>query len=651
MYDTVCAACALKTPSLWTSSWTIDDLRSTGQLIPRLPHSRQRLVSDMLLALPSTDSDDPSLKVALCHRCDKSLRLGRVPKLALANGTWVGEIPGVLANLSVAEKVLVARSALGRTVMVFEGGHVSSSIQLLPIDGRMHLPLDDVIMPRSISDLKALVSIVGHEEDIATMMQCPDLTVNRDRVRLALLWLKGNNDVYANCVISEERLGSLPPEVAIVHTPDDVLASSPSIKPGIFISIVASQYRRLIRGFADLHLMNRSDALIPARVRWHIDSECKITKTVVKLTSVQDPFNLLTTFPVLFPHGFGGPYGQHRKVPFGRHCIRFMRYSDGRFEDPMFMHSLFDILRRRQAHRTDLLLPSCLQPIKNDAQKEVAIREVFARAALLNERIIGTDEHRCLAANRFRAMSTTLGSPSLTLTMKSQGKTVHDDTVHDILYFHDVLSSLLNDGIRVQPSSLETNGAVVRRDSVLGSVTGFMGDLTIDSHGYPTVFMIIWLQDTPTCGERASPTFLQHLLALTKIGPCLLTRLIDHPVQLQSLIGQNGENNDNSWSLLPRYLGRTQFTKPDVHNVDAFAGVPDSNYATFLLDDDLTTAVALRLNINRVPPVHLVMRYLLGFENDICSHKFVRIEWDIVLLVLEQVYPDLRGHSAMSVLV
>jgi hypothetical protein len=45
----------------------------------------------------------------ICNSCHAALRSGKVPKLALARGLWLGQVPKVLSGLHYVEKMLVAR--------------------------------------------------------------------------------------------------------------------------------------------------------------------------------------------------------------------------------------------------------------------------------------------------------------------------------------------------------------------------------------------------------------------------------------------------------------------------------------------------------------------------------------------------------------
>ena len=46
----------------------------------------------------------------ICNSCHGSLCIGKVPRLALANGLWLGQVPDVLSSLQYFKKMLVARA-------------------------------------------------------------------------------------------------------------------------------------------------------------------------------------------------------------------------------------------------------------------------------------------------------------------------------------------------------------------------------------------------------------------------------------------------------------------------------------------------------------------------------------------------------------
>jgi len=45
----------------------------------------------------------------VCNSCCGTIRNGKIPKVALANGLWIGDVPPQLKCLNFVEKMLVAR--------------------------------------------------------------------------------------------------------------------------------------------------------------------------------------------------------------------------------------------------------------------------------------------------------------------------------------------------------------------------------------------------------------------------------------------------------------------------------------------------------------------------------------------------------------
>ncbi|KDQ25382.1 hypothetical protein PLEOSDRAFT_1013941, partial [Pleurotus ostreatus PC15] len=60
----------------------------------------------------------------ICTQCEASLRNSNMPKLALANGLWLGDVPEELLCLTFAEKLLVARVRHNSCVVRVASGRV-----------------------------------------------------------------------------------------------------------------------------------------------------------------------------------------------------------------------------------------------------------------------------------------------------------------------------------------------------------------------------------------------------------------------------------------------------------------------------------------------------------------------------------------------
>ncbi|EJD38107.1 hypothetical protein AURDEDRAFT_72512, partial [Auricularia subglabra TFB-10046 SS5] len=145
----------------------------------------------------------------VCSDCADSLSDGRVPKFALADGLWVGNVPSVLSGLTYAEKLLVARSRRHRClVRVAQSG-------MNKLNGNMicypnpYPKLYDVLPPHR-DDLDDMLAIVftGAARPLDEVLRRIPFLVRRNAVMAALDWLKLNNVLYRDIEISQLNMDS-----------------------------------------------------------------------------------------------------------------------------------------------------------------------------------------------------------------------------------------------------------------------------------------------------------------------------------------------------------------------------------------------------------------------------------------------------------
>ncbi|KAH6888905.1 hypothetical protein BKA70DRAFT_1041779, partial [Coprinopsis sp. MPI-PUGE-AT-0042] len=116
-----CAVCGELHPRLTLTPMTsfetdfFDPLNVQG--ISRLPRQRS---SDPILDVPGPVLDHRLDKV--CSSCVRQLKKSRIPRLALANGLWLGEVPNELSNLTFDEKLPIARVRHNRCVVRVTSG-------------------------------------------------------------------------------------------------------------------------------------------------------------------------------------------------------------------------------------------------------------------------------------------------------------------------------------------------------------------------------------------------------------------------------------------------------------------------------------------------------------------------------------------------
>jgi hypothetical protein len=233
--------------------------RAQGQkhVLSEIPNTRSHLVAhpthpvhdtwDGLLILHEhVEGEGHRASGWVCHNCMAALSRDRLPKFALANEMWIGQVPHELDILTIPEQILIARHH--PRCFVFK---------LYPRDSEAHLPLDQLqsgmsgnvslyemntdavvqmldgqLMPHRGATLASVVAVtfVGCKKVPKNWLKAT-FRVRRHVLYEALCWLKLNNPIYEDVNISFERLDSLPedgvPEeiMAIVrHEPDGTLA-------------------------------------------------------------------------------------------------------------------------------------------------------------------------------------------------------------------------------------------------------------------------------------------------------------------------------------------------------------------------------------------------------------------------------------------
>jgi hypothetical protein len=133
---------------------------------------------------------------------------------------WIGDIPFVLSVLTLPEQILITRHfPAANIVKLFpeKKGIWSGNCALRGNVSTYRLNTDEIadmvagnVMPNPSLILASTigVTLIG-PKNIRERTMPGFLWVRRQRVRDALLWLKANNPLYADIVISEERLDEL----------------------------------------------------------------------------------------------------------------------------------------------------------------------------------------------------------------------------------------------------------------------------------------------------------------------------------------------------------------------------------------------------------------------------------------------------------
>ena len=209
-----------------------------GKLHPRVKTSRLKAVKNFLGILEAPGitrierkTDAASIKEfkgpvldyscsAICDGCRSDVRQGKVPRLALSRGLWLGKVPLVLDNLTFVEKLLVARV---RHTCAFV--KVSSDMRKMKANiVAFESPIQKIynILPPPREDLDEMLAILftGPSKPNAEDFARTPFLVRHNAVIKALEWLKLNHVDYAEIEISHANVmqyGETDPPVSVEY--------------------------------------------------------------------------------------------------------------------------------------------------------------------------------------------------------------------------------------------------------------------------------------------------------------------------------------------------------------------------------------------------------------------------------------------------
>ena len=119
----------------------------------------------------------------ICTDFEHKVRCGKMPKIALARGLWLGEIPEELQQLSFAEKLLIGR--IRCVVRVAKGMHKMIANAVI-----FEHPIQKLytVLPRPIEEMDELLAFIftGPCQPTADDFHRIPLLIHRNKVSKAL---------------------------------------------------------------------------------------------------------------------------------------------------------------------------------------------------------------------------------------------------------------------------------------------------------------------------------------------------------------------------------------------------------------------------------------------------------------------------------
>jgi len=316
----------------------------------------------------------------MCGNCAASMN----PPLALSNGTWVGNVPDVLKDLSLVEEMLIGKRIMRSFVFYLHGSGGVTSRQRASKGNVISFDLDPSStlraltnrLPRraeSLSDVLSVRLVVTPATSDEQVRQQPEvkrvLHVRRSRIAAALNWLHANNILYSTLDIDSDALHSLPidgvPEsfwttsirrVTGYSNPDD------AERAGYVVQVDDATHES--SGVNTSGMLDSNGTRAAAeQIRFNV-YQCLIGLNVGMGSKPVSEYDrsaelIASAFPCLFPYGVGAPgfktgeceSGVTKEVSFEEHMRLLLEHRENRFGGhPTFVFVALNMLRRRDAN-------------------------------------------------------------------------------------------------------------------------------------------------------------------------------------------------------------------------------------------------------------------------------------------------------------
>ena len=228
----ICVVCARELFCLQLTRYLLDEIPNRHLLAPFEPHPAHVLTEGLLLHRQAIFDVEEKAHGYVCVECVRNLKKNRVPRLALANGMWTGDVPFELSVLTIPEQILISRHfPAAYIVKMFPkrrgakslNSGVRGNVSMYRLDTKEIADLiEGNLMPCPLRILASTIGVtfVG-PKNLPEKSMPGFLHTRRARVRNALVWLIKNNPFYADIVISDDRLDEIPED----GIPNEILAA------------------------------------------------------------------------------------------------------------------------------------------------------------------------------------------------------------------------------------------------------------------------------------------------------------------------------------------------------------------------------------------------------------------------------------------
>jgi hypothetical protein len=275
----------------------------------------------------------------ICDSCRSSVRQGKVPELALANGLWIGDVPLELKCLNFVEKMLVARVRHTCAYVKVASGMRKMTANVIAFQS----PVPKVynILPPPRDDLDEVLAILytGPCKPTPDDLKRLPFFVRRNNVVKALEWLKLNHRDYADIDISQENLKQYS-ETAIPVSIEYRQCSSNKVPEGTSKHDLEAEHGVMegecafsVHGLTGESIEMMSSEALKAAALKHLNiggSMLAVGHSSKPESMYNNPQLYPQMFPWLFPYGLGGIGST--ALSDKEHKRHLLMYHDKRFQ-------------------------------------------------------------------------------------------------------------------------------------------------------------------------------------------------------------------------------------------------------------------------------------------------------------------------------
>ena len=372
----------------------------------------------------------------VCSRCSRDKKIPK--KFSSQNFMIPSCVPIELQNLTQIEEMLIARALPIMRVYIKPGGQRGYSGHCINLP--QNVTELATSLPRYPKDLAVIiVKVKGRENTFK------DVTVRKQKVHNALVWLINNNPHYAGLAINTNALNTLPdngvpPDLMTVETDNDLVSDdncSPDVGPTDNLSEDVV-YNDSTEMSSFLPVGKQQQQEIDA-VRNQLSENEPMQWPPVEnepLNEYQVSYLATMAFPTLFPDGKGDPTNQGllRDVSFQeriKHLLKFAEIIDGKWvyrfaSHPRFSYWAFNMIQRKR-----ILQQSGIFLKQNPGEAHLTIDELREMAASNTANVFmskvsryvgniaGTNAYWNRVREELKAIITSVGAPTVFFTFSS----------------------------------------------------------------------------------------------------------------------------------------------------------------------------------------------------------------------------------------